>query len=267
MWTTLINDVAQQGKNLDLRIRRVESRVEDLDNKLAPQSRGRLSDEITNPIFQSRDQLAGAVKQFVSDTDVKITIPSPEWERLVTFCQDEYAASNPEIAGNRYLGSIGRVEKPAKRGLSKAFERYQSERTRRDSDSPITAGSIEEFKVGVDRFIELYGDLDVNKINRTHAQDFRDTLRKLPARPPNAVRELSLRDQVSWAEENNHRLLAKDTVAKLTFMRPPNLLAEQFEEFAAEISSLVQNLTMQNERLEEARDLLLPRLMNGELAA
>ncbi len=174
-----------------------------------------LSGEIANPIFQSRDQLAGAVKQFVSDTDVKITIPSPEWERLVTFCQDEYAASNPEIAGNKYLGSIGRVEKPAKRRLSKAFERYKSERTRKDSDSPITVGSIEEFKVGVDRFIELYGDLDVNKINRTHAQDFRDTLRKLPARPPNAVRELSLRDQVSWAEENNHRLLAKDTVAKL----------------------------------------------------
>ena len=53
LWTTLINDVAQQGKNLDLRIRRVESRVEDLDNKLAPQSRGRLSDEITN-FFNSR---------------------------------------------------------------------------------------------------------------------------------------------------------------------------------------------------------------------
>ena len=53
LWTTLINDVAQQSKNLDLRIRRVESRVEDLDGKLAPQTGGGLSDEIRN-FFNSK---------------------------------------------------------------------------------------------------------------------------------------------------------------------------------------------------------------------
>lgn len=87
-----------------------------------------LSGEIANPIFRSRDELAEAVQQFVRDTDVKITIPSTEWERLVTLCQDEYATSNPEIAGNKFLGSIGRVEKPAKRRLSEAFGQWRNSR-------------------------------------------------------------------------------------------------------------------------------------------
>ena len=48
LWTTLINDVAEQGKSLDLRLRRIESRVEDLDNKLQPQSQSSSRDDISS---------------------------------------------------------------------------------------------------------------------------------------------------------------------------------------------------------------------------
>jgi integrase len=174
-----------------------------------------LSGEIDQPILRTKDELAKMVARFVEERGITITRPSPEWDKLVALCQDEYAASNPEIAGAPHIGAIGPVPKPTKRQLSKAFEKFISERTRKDADHPITAGSIEEFRVGVRRFIDLFGDLDVNKITRSQAQEFRDVLRGLPARPPNHVRDLPLRAQTDWANENNHKLLAKDTVGKL----------------------------------------------------
>ncbi|NUB42999.1 tyrosine-type recombinase/integrase [Fertoebacter nigrum] len=174
-----------------------------------------IGDEIVEPILRTKEQLAGLVRQFVEERGIQISIPSPDWDKLVSLCQDEYAESNPEIIGSPLFKSLGRVPKTSERRLSKAFERFTSERTRSDADKPITAGSVEEFQVAVDRFIELFGDLDVNRISRTHAKGFRDLLRQLPKRPPNEIRQLPLQDQVDWARENKHPVLAKDTVAKL----------------------------------------------------
>lgn len=174
-----------------------------------------IGDEIADPIIRTREQLAGLVRRFVEERDIPISIPSADWDKLVTFCQDEYAESNPEIIGSPVIRSLGRVPKISERRLSMAFERFTSERTRSDADKPITAGSVEEFQVAVDRFIELFGDVDVNRISRSHAKDFRDLLRQLPKRPPNEIRQLPLRDQVDWARDNKHPVLAKDTVAKL----------------------------------------------------
>ena len=61
----------------------------------------------------------------------------------------------------------------------------------------------------------------------------------------------------------NQTELSKDTVAELPFLRPPHLLAEQFEAFAKETAGQIQNLIQQNTSLAQARDLLLPRLMSG----
>jgi len=63
----------------------------------------------------------------------------------------------------------------------------------------------------------------------------------------------------------NQTELSKDTVSDMPFLRPPHLLAEQFEAFAKETSGQVQNHMQQNTMLAKARDLLLPRLMNGEV--
>ena len=64
----------------------------------------------------------------------------------------------------------------------------------------------------------------------------------------------------------NQSELSTKTVAELPFLRPPHLLAERFEAFANETASQVQNLLQQNTSLAQARDLLLPRLMSGEVA-
>ena len=65
----------------------------------------------------------------------------------------------------------------------------------------------------------------------------------------------------------NQTELSRATVADLPFILPTKTLVETFEEFAQRTFLQVVNLSMQNRKLQEARDLLLPRLMNGELAA
>ena len=63
----------------------------------------------------------------------------------------------------------------------------------------------------------------------------------------------------------NQTELSKDTVAELSFLCPPHLLTEQFEVFAKATAIQVQNMMQQNTMLVKARNLLLPRLMNGEI--
>ena len=47
---------------------------------------------------------------------------------------------------------------------------------------------------------------------------------------------------------------------------PPPALATLFDEVAGDLFEQVANLNMQNHKLVDARDLLLPRLMNGKIA-
>jgi type I restriction enzyme S subunit len=58
----------------------------------------------------------------------------------------------------------------------------------------------------------------------------------------------------------------KDIVNGLEFVRPNEPLTRIFQETVAPIFYQVRNLMFQNMKLSEARDLLLPRLMNGEIA-
>lgn len=46
---------------------------------------------------------------------------------------------------------------------------------------------------------------------------------------------------------------------------PPSSLLDAFNEPISQIVSQLQNLSLQNKQLQQARDLLLPRLMNGEI--
>ena len=50
------------------------------------------------------------------------------------------------------------------------------------------------------------------------------------------------------------------------FLEPPALLLQEFEDQANIIDLQIACLTSQNDNLAQARDLLLPRLMNGEIA-
>ena len=62
-----------------------------------------------------------------------------------------------------------------------------------------------------------------------------------------------------YAATNKKELEGQELVA------PSSMLLTEFEAQAATIDQQIANLTSQNEKLGQARDLLLPRLMNGEI--
>ena len=58
----------------------------------------------------------------------------------------------------------------------------------------------------------------------------------------------------------------KTELESQTLIEPPKIVLAKFEEQARDIDQNIANLTTQNQKLTQARDLLLPRLMNGEIA-
>jgi type I restriction enzyme S subunit len=60
--------------------------------------------------------------------------------------------------------------------------------------------------------------------------------------------------------------LDRKIVHKVEVLIPPKSLLTAFDEFASDAFSQIKNLTLQNQKLRAARDLLLPRLMSGEIA-
>jgi len=59
--------------------------------------------------------------------------------------------------------------------------------------------------------------------------------------------------------------VSRRNMGALPLLKPPMSLQRNFGETASSINAQRNALTRQNERLTQARDLLLPRLMNGEL--
>ncbi len=64
----------------------------------------------------------------------------------------------------------------------------------------------------------------------------------------------------------NQTELSRGQIGEVEIVLPSDPLLQQFEEFAAPIFGQVATLMEENEKLRAARDLLLPRLMSGEIA-
>ena len=63
----------------------------------------------------------------------------------------------------------------------------------------------------------------------------------------------------------NQTELSPGQIGDATILVPNKMLMHEFETFAETISQQASNLTLQNDKLRAARDLLLPRLMSGEI--
>ena len=57
-----------------------------------------------------------------------------------------------------------------------------------------------------------------------------------------------------------------DTFKRITLLVPEPRMVRLFDDFAKPVFSQLENLMLQNQKLRAARDLLLPRLMSGEIA-
>jgi len=75
------------------------------------------------------------------------------------------------------------------------------------------------------------------------------------------------RQLLSYSQKGSTReALTKEMVAGFEIALPPEVLMRQFGEIAAPSFRQREVLALQNQKLRAARDLLLPRLMSGEIA-
>lgn len=175
------------------------------------ESEPRIGDEATNSILSSRTGIETSVLVWLSRTEPEVELLPAEHDALIDLCTDEYLTANPELSNGwkdiiadagvedaqrlpDYLKVVKRGKKTLRRRrITSMFEKYAD-------DSDIGTSARNDFGVGIRRFCELHGDLDVAEINRRHIEDFRDMLRRLPSRPPNSIRKLPMPEQVAWAE-------------------------------------------------------------------
>lgn len=81
-----------------------------------------------------------------------------------------------------------------------------------------------------------------------------------------AVMEWEPRFSTMGKGATNQTELSPTTIGETEIVMPSYTLLEQFELFAEPLYEQVTNLVNQNQKLRAARDLLLPRLMSGEIA-
>lgn len=75
------------------------------------------------------------------------------------------------------------------------------------------------------------------------------------------------RQLLSYAQKGSTReALTKDMIARFEVTLPSDALIRRFGEIAGASFQLRETLALQNTKLKAARDLLLPRLMSGEIA-
>ncbi len=72
--------------------------------------------------------------------------------------------------------------------------------------------AIDDNKLYVGRFIDLFGDIPIADVTRKMARDFRDALKGCPRNPSKEMAKKTLQEQIAWAKENNRRLLSQRTI-------------------------------------------------------
>jgi len=68
-----------------------------------------------------------------------------------------------------------------------------------------------------------------------------------------------------FATGTNVLSLPKDTLSKLIMTLPPAYLVKEFSDIVKSNISLISNIELENQKLAKMRDLLLPKLMKGEI--
>lgn len=74
--------------------------------------------------------------------------------------------------------------------------------------------TYDEWKLAVNRFIEVHGNVPLDRITRTMVLDFRDLIQYMPTRPGKEISSLPVREQVAIAVAKGLRTLAPASVKK-----------------------------------------------------
>jgi len=118
--------------------------------------------------------------------------------------------------------------------------------------------TVAEWTKAKKRFVEIFGDIKVSAVTRTHAQKFRDALRKLPKNPKKDIAKLPALEQIKEIEGKNHPLLKPATINKslLWLKRMLNLAVDNriIENNPAERVSEVDKVAAEDKRLPYSTD-------------
>ncbi|MBY8308431.1 site-specific integrase [Vibrio fluvialis] len=135
------------------------------------------------------------------------------------------------------------AQKSSAPSLSHVFQLWADDKRMNDGDNRSTQKTISDFGSTITRFIELFGDLPVNQINRAVCQDFRNLLGKFPAKGK-GLRGLSAEQLMKKAEKENLPLVSLATIRK------------QLRAFSAILNFAVQRLNVMQEEPVSASGIL-----------
>ena len=153
---------------------------------------------------QLREMVVESLRKHVEAQKLRVRRPE-DWDRLIDQCLAELDDGDPEDGPVE----VRDRERANELNLTKVFERYAGEKK-----DELGGRTLREWSTAVQRFVSLHGDMPILSITRSHIDRYQQALRRLPARPADAVRKLGVADQIKWAEAREHHLLSPASVAK-----------------------------------------------------
>lgn len=184
------------------------------------------------------------------------------------------------------MKTIGDVSSLIARGITPHYDDEASsvvinQKCVRDQKVTLELARCQSKEVPTKKLVR-YGDVLINSTGQGtlgRVAQFLDSIEKCTvdshitiARPARLVPIFLYGQQIASMENylavmgrgaTNQTELSKETITALPFLCPQNVTAEHFEELEEDTTRLIRNLIQQNINLIKARDLLLPRLMNG----
>jgi integrase len=138
------------------------------------------------------------IEEFLSAQGVQIDKKSKEYRKAalgilrawVRSMETKQARSKGQIVDTPPAPEpMGGLEQPSGLTLSEAFKRWE-----REHHGPRKTRI--QFWARIERFISMHGDLPVKAITKAHVREFKDAMMAYPARPPNEVRKLPVRQVI-----------------------------------------------------------------------
>lgn len=105
--------------------------------------------------------------------------------------------------------SIGRREKT--KTLLECFEAYAKAKILDDGDNRSTRKTLDEFGSSLRRFVEIFGDLELTKLSRAVAQEYRSKLAELPVKTA-GTNKLTAQQLIDKAKAESLPLLSPATI-------------------------------------------------------
>ena len=96
--------------------------------------------------------------------------------------------------------------------ISEVLKAYRESENAKSRGDLSRAKTLDEYAAHVKSFIEIVGDLPVEKIKSAQLSKFRDTLLQLPKSKAAKIRSMPVAEQIAYAKAHNEQLKSPNTV-------------------------------------------------------